>query len=1085
MRLVFLLLWFFSPIVLIPSTIILFFLYQKEKKERTKFHNTAARLYREDRLSEQEYKNLIFPEENSIVRLKQNTINIPQKTDVNKKCKSIKNSFEGVKEKSPIEDSFKDSKEEFDWMKNSKETVQHSIRAVHIILVLGVLFILIAGLIFATTTWKMMNDMLKTGIIGSVTVLFFGSSAIAEKKFQLKHTGSAFYVLGCLFIPIVFLAVSYFKLAGDWFCLTGGGRCLFLSVSFLSFSFVTMIGMIKYSSVRFLWVSGGAFSYGVGMLISQTAFFNGVWAFIFSAYSLLLLFFGETLFLFCTKPIKKESIKLLNTNFISFTQFNLYIAGFMITVFCGFGFLSVLSALFLSVGFLVQTFKSETNAEYKALPFAILIYSAFFKIGYDNGRGSILFFAALSSIVMLLLNEMKMLNKAFQKVLFSIESIFLILLFIASILLTCIDFTFDIFAFSAIVLLLLSITWCILRQGQKWLIGIHPVLLTILFLGAVKLWFSEGNPTFLWAVFSLGAYGGYRISERSERFSLWSPVSAFFFPFLCFVLGGVELINGYSDYSLLLWSACFVMLLAEAFRKEKCTGSVIAITVMPWIFYCITIPFSKLFFIGRFSEVFFAFYIVSALFLIGILLREKKRETNACFEYSFLSALCVMAPIASFFVKLADKRWWFLYCWVITIVWAIELLQSIRQKPCAVTESITKTTLFYITAIGGFFSPVVTVYAVIPGVKLILLCYIPGIIGTVLFGIWQYFREALSKSKFINHLYRLFTFAIHFCVVTTSILLLKSRGLPIEYFFGTTVILILCQAALFLNQNTTWGVISVIFVYPLVLRASSLFLSDSNINKMLVVFVYFIMGALSWRLYPKVYFYEKKDSFIIRHIDWYGILNLFAPVYLFFSNSPYPYWRFFAVLLGMIYVLQFYKRWEGVEDKLILSIAAILLCFSVWIQPFFTVIRLLRTEYDLLIFILYSFFFYIIWKEKKKWTHFVLFATAIFCIVRQYIDIIIFSEPVDALILGIVCLLLLFISFMKKNKYCFLLCSVTLVLLVVYMSRSFWLSIAWWIYLLTAGILLIVVAAVNEKERQKGSSLSKKIIELLKKWNWQ
>ena len=42
-----------------------------------------------------------------------------------------------------------------------------------------------------------------------------------------------------------------------------------------------------------------------------------------------------------------------------------------------------------------------------------------------------------------------------------------------------------------------------------------------------------------------------------------------------------------------------------------------------------------------------------------------------------------------------------------------------------------------------------------------------------------------------------------------------------------------------------------------------------------------------------------------------------------------------------------------------------------------------------------------------------------------------------------------------------------LVAVVVYMTRDFWLSIAWWVYLLTAGIGLITFAAVREKRRDE------------------
>ena len=41
-----------------------------------------------------------------------------------------------------------------------------------------------------------------------------------------------------------------------------------------------------------------------------------------------------------------------------------------------------------------------------------------------------------------------------------------------------------------------------------------------------------------------------------------------------------------------------------------------------------------------------------------------------------------------------------------------------------------------------------------------------------------------------------------------------------------------------------------------------------------------------------------------------------------------------------------------------------------------------------------------------------------------------------------------------------------ILLIVVFLTRSFWLSISWWVYLLAAGILLILFAATVEKKRR-------------------
>lgn len=41
-----------------------------------------------------------------------------------------------------------------------------------------------------------------------------------------------------------------------------------------------------------------------------------------------------------------------------------------------------------------------------------------------------------------------------------------------------------------------------------------------------------------------------------------------------------------------------------------------------------------------------------------------------------------------------------------------------------------------------------------------------------------------------------------------------------------------------------------------------------------------------------------------------------------------------------------------------------------------------------------------------------------------------------------------------------------MILVALYMTKDFWLSLSWWVYLLAAGLGLIVFAAVNEMKKR-------------------
>jgi len=73
------------------------------------------------------------------------------------------------------------------------------------------------------------------------------------------------------------------------------------------------------------------------------------------------------------------------------------------------------------------------------------------------------------------------------------------------------------------------------------------------------------------------------------------------------------------------------------------------------------------------------------------------------------------------------------------------------------------------------------------------------------------------------------------------------------------------------------------------------------------------------------------------------------------------------------------------------------------------------------------------------------------------------QELLNVMFLAIVALIILIIASILKNKEYSIASAVTLVLVVLYMTRAFWMSIAWWVYLFVAGVGLILFAIKKEK----------------------
>jgi hypothetical protein len=109
------------------------------------------------------------------------------------------------------------------------------------VLKLGVTMVGISGLIFATTSWDVISDLMKVFALIIMAILFFGLSKFSEIKLKLKNTTITYWILSMLFFVLAFLSAGYFKLFGDYFSLFGEGRKLFSTVLWILFSGVSFL----------------------------------------------------------------------------------------------------------------------------------------------------------------------------------------------------------------------------------------------------------------------------------------------------------------------------------------------------------------------------------------------------------------------------------------------------------------------------------------------------------------------------------------------------------------------------------------------------------------------------------------------------------------------------------------------------------------------------------------------------------------------------------------------------------------------------------------------------------------------------
>src|SRR5690625_842998 len=241
------------------------------KRERQNIMLEELRkLNREGYLSREAYNKVLQAQHDYIVATKK-TMEVPKKDDA---------ISTPVKQKEPITTA-KPSKEKGQQVEQTKQTPvpqkkrlsKQEIRDRNITwsLSIAVILLIIGGTALATNTWDIMSSWMKTGMIALVAGLFFGLSFVTERMLNIKKTAFAFYVLGSLFLPIVYLSIGFFEQMGTYLSFYGEGRYLYGAIgSFILFPVYLMLAF-KLRARLFVWISYIVVTLCAGFLL---AWFN-------------------------------------------------------------------------------------------------------------------------------------------------------------------------------------------------------------------------------------------------------------------------------------------------------------------------------------------------------------------------------------------------------------------------------------------------------------------------------------------------------------------------------------------------------------------------------------------------------------------------------------------------------------------------------------------------------------------------------------------------------------------------------------------------------------------------------------------
>lgn len=238
----------------------------------------------------------------------------------------------------------------------------------------------------------------------------------------------------------------------------------------------------------------------------------------------------------------------------------------------------------------------------------------------------------------------------------------------------------------------------------------------------------------------------------------------------------------------------------------------------------------------------------------------------------------------------------------------------------------------------------------------------------------------------------------------------------------------------------------------------------SDLNEAYYPFTFALMAALFiWLARDrKTGAYTEEAGLTLKRI---AIFQMVMCMNMWFASKHYDYLGMAFHLLVALTVLIIAEFFSSHRAKAVWhTITLVAGELAVGKQPFLDIPAGYRVEWMGFLFALGIVLLGFIWYDKKKSIRVVQFILTCFLLAVLLLSNLLGGELGNVLILGIVCVIMLLVAAVCNHKEYVIAASITLILIALYITRSFWLNIAWWVYLFVAGVVMVGFAVKKERE---------------------
>lgn len=923
------------------------------------------------------------------------------------------------------------------------ETPKNGTNASVVIMVLGAMFITLAGFVFAAAAWGNLNNFFKSAVLISFSAVFFAMHLISARKLKLEAAGKVFFVLGSVLLPAAAAAGGMLGVFGSRFSFFGGGCALVFMTMFLLLSGCFFVGTHIYKSTSFSRIAYASLSAAFVSLMIQFREYAD-----FAAVLAGIVLLAMTLF----EPKIKRLMGAVGEEFHFFTTVCTWSLAAVSLIISDGSLWFLLPAVLISASFMAGAARSRQPSA-GVVAFGVYLLAGVIRgISPSSADGWIICASAVMAAVTLLC-MMNFFSEDVRAVLRGFSRVISTVIIIGAVLCEIIGGGFKGFELTMLIsaaVMFAQSAFVNVRNG-----GYAKVQSAVTF-G----WLAYEIASFVHTITPYGAVfcvlgalmlAYYAISELS-------PLKKYFYVNnLGIAVFAAELISMFAvNISRYSAAVIFVMWLMTAAAAVIGGRNGKASVMLPIAFLALAYPiyaYDPFKVLGEFRY-YDAYAVTAVIYCIAAcaaVLIKPLRHFSKAFSLG-IPVICLLYPFAAHKPIIAAAA-------AVTVYAVIGWAYDVKRK---YSDAYGFFALFMICALGyelGRMSGGTAAY-VAAAVLMILM-----------FGVYIFPKN--GESTFLSAADSCGGSFLAAAMPLYSVLLMYEgcEGDRLLYPCGVLLMLFGCGAAV-MRKNSVFAAIDMLAWYFL---TYSYFSDNSQMP-----WIYVLLGAVIASVIGRVIF--RKKLWEGKSFDFFSMTAAVELIVLLSDGGQYAVWLGIG-MLGLILLNLVRKENTASVNKLFLTLAALVIMPFWWTQPVLTLPEIIVTEWNIIPAVAFAVLIRLIYKGSDG-ADLVSFADAVICVIVLFVSAMKSGYAADAVILGAAIVLILFISFALRQKRWFALAAVSAVVEALFLTARLWNSRTWWIYLLAAGVILTAAGVSGEALKRKSGGEKSKLAKMMSEWRW-